>query len=62
MPSEEAKKSLAESTPPQSGAPLEVHADTNPIRPVERRYVKEHGSEAYNQLLQRLFDELFPAD
>lgn len=62
VPSEEAKKRLADSSPPQGGARLELRADTNPIRSVERRYVQEHGSEAYNQLLQRLFDELFPAD
>ncbi len=39
---------------------LEAHADTNPIRPAEQRYVQEHGSVAYDQLLVRLFDELFP--
>lgn len=39
---------------------LEAHADTNPIRPAEQRYVQEHGSVAYAQLLVRLFDELFP--
>jgi hypothetical protein len=44
-----------------STARLEAHVDTNPIRPAERRYVQEHGSAAYAQLLGRLFDELFPA-
>jgi hypothetical protein len=34
----------------------------NPIRPAEQRYVQEHGSQAYQQLLRRLFDELFPPD
>jgi hypothetical protein len=28
---------------------LEAHADTNPIRPAEQRYVQEHGSVAYDQ-------------
>ena len=41
---------------------IETHADTNPVHSAERRYVQEHGSEAYTQLLLRLFDELFPAD
>ena len=33
----------------------------DPIRPAEARYQQEHGETAYRQLLQRLFDELFPA-
>jgi hypothetical protein len=33
----------------------------DPIRPAEARYQREHGETAYRQLLQRLFDELFPA-
>jgi hypothetical protein len=41
---------------------LEAHADTNPIRPSEQRYVQEHGSAAYARLLARLIDELFPAE
>src|ERR1019366_8878727 len=28
----------------------------------EQRYVQEHGSQAYQQLLRRLFDERFPPD
>lgn len=60
VPSEVAKH-LTDSTPPQRGR-LEAHVDTSPIRPLERHYIQEHGSKAYNQLLQRLFDELFPAD
>ena len=63
MPSEEIKKRVGDPNPqPRSTARLEVHADTNPIRPAEQRYVQEHGSVAYNQLLARLFDELFPAE
>ncbi len=36
--------------------------DTNPIRPAEQRYLQEHGSQAYQRLLRRLFDELFLPD
>jgi len=62
VPSEEIKKRVGERSPQaHSTARLEAHADTNPIRPAERRYVQEHGSAAYAQLLVRLFDELFPA-
>jgi hypothetical protein len=61
--SDEIKKRAGESNPqPHSTARLEMRADTNPIRPAERRYVQEHGSVANDQLLVRLFDELFPAD
>jgi hypothetical protein len=34
----------------------------NPIQPAVRRYQQEHGERAYQQLLRRLFAELFPAD
>lgn len=34
----------------------------DPIRPAELRYQQDHGETAYRQLLQRLFDELFPAE
>jgi hypothetical protein len=63
VPSEEIRKRAVEPSPqPRSTARLEAHADTNPIRPAEQRYVQEHGSIAYDQLLKRLFDELFPAE
>jgi hypothetical protein len=63
VPSEEVKKRAAEpNAKPRTTARLEVHADTNPIRPAERCYVQAHGPVAYDQLLVRLFDELFPAD
>jgi len=63
VPSEEVKKWAGNrKAHPQSTAHLEAHADTNPIRPAERRYVQEHGSAAYAQLLVRLFDELFPPE
>jgi hypothetical protein len=41
---------------------LEVRNDINPVGPAERRYVQEHGSPAYAQLLAGLFDELFPPE
>jgi hypothetical protein len=63
VPSEEIKKRVVEPSPQALGTVrLEAHADTNPIRPAEQRYVQEHGSIAYDQLLKRLFDELFPAE
>jgi hypothetical protein len=63
VPSEEVKKRAAEpKAKPRTTARLEAHADTNPIRPAERRYVQEHGPVAYDQLLVRLFDELFPPE
>lgn len=61
--SEEVKKRGGEPNPqPHSTVRFEAHADTNPIRPAEQRYVQAHGSEAYTQLLFRLFDELFPLE
>jgi hypothetical protein len=61
VPSEEIRKRVGEPNPqPHGNVRLEAHADSNPIRPAEQRYVQEHGSEAYTQLLFRLFDELFP--
>jgi hypothetical protein len=63
VPSEEIKKRAGEPRPQTHGwVRLEAHADTNPIRPSEQRYVQEHGSAAYARLLVRLFDELFPAE
>jgi hypothetical protein len=61
--SEEVKQRVGQPSPqPHSTARIEAHVDTNPIRPAERRYVQEHGSVAFDQLLARLFDELFPPD
>jgi len=63
VPSEEIKKRVGDpNAQPHGTVRLEAHADTNPIRPAEQRYVQEHGSVAYDQLLARLFDELFPAE
>jgi len=63
VPSEEIKKRVGDqNAQPHATVRLEAHADTNPIRPAEQRYVQEHGSGAYDQLLARLFGELFPAN
>jgi len=63
VPSEEIKKRAGEPRPQTHGwVRLEAHADTNPIRPLEQRYVQEHGSAAYARLLVRLFDELFASE
>ncbi len=42
----------------------ELHAikNDNPIRPAAYHYQEHHGERAYQQLLKRLFAELFPAD
>ena len=61
--SEELKARIGEpKVQADSAARLEVQEDTNPIRPAERRYVQEHGPEAYSQLIARLFEELFPTE
>ena len=44
---------------PQTVSRLEAHSDNSPVRLAEQRYSQDHGSWAYQQLLQRLFDELF---
>jgi hypothetical protein len=63
VPSEEIKKRVGDpNAQPHGTVRLEAHADTNPIRPAEQRYVQEHGPVAYDQLLVRLFDELFPPE
>ena len=61
--SEEAKHVSADTTQRPKGSVLLVaQPDENPIRPAETRYVQEHGSAVYGQVLKRLFDELFPAE
>jgi hypothetical protein len=41
---------------------LVVLTDTNPLRAAEYKYVREHGADHLNQLVEMLFDELFPAN
>jgi hypothetical protein len=41
-------------------ARAELRVSTNPIRSAESLYIREHGSQRFDELLQRLFDQLFP--
>jgi hypothetical protein len=41
-------------------ARLESRVITNPIQPAESRYIREQGIDGFNELLERLFGELFP--
>jgi hypothetical protein len=61
--SEQAKKRMEESIrQSQSGVLLVAHGDENPVRSAEVRYLREHGSAAYDHLRTRLFAELFPSE
>jgi hypothetical protein len=64
VPSEQLKSrsAVVNSRPAQSSSLLVSHAEMNPVRPAEQRYVQEHGAQAYQQLQMRLFEELFPAE
>jgi len=50
------------SKPIFSTAELHAIKNDNPIQPAARRYQQEQGEHAYQQLLRRLFAELFPVD
>ena len=41
---------------------LEVGIHTNPLWPAEISYVREHGVEHFNEFVEMLFEELFPAE
>ena len=65
--SDEIKEHLKNADPSQrttSGSKVraELRVDTNPLRPAEYRYMREHGLDNFNQLLERLFVELFPRE
>ena len=64
--SDEIKKRLKNVDPsPRTGFRVEVRAlrvDTNPLRPAEYSYMREHGLDNFNQLLERSFVELFPGE
>ena len=61
--SEQIKNRETNSTPQAKGSVLlATQAEENPVQSSERRYVQDHSSLAYLQLLKRLFDELFPAE
>jgi hypothetical protein len=57
------KKNLENTKPNQkTTARLTVSVDTNPLRPAEYRYVQEHGAYHLYQVMEMLFEELFPAN
>ncbi len=65
--SDEIKKRLENvNRSPRTGFRLGVRAElresTNPLPPAEYRYMREHGLDNFNQLLERLFVELFPGE
>ena len=60
--SEQVKNLTADSAPAQKGRVLLAAREENPIQSAERRYLQEHGTLAYDQLLKRVFDELFPVE
>jgi 23S rRNA G2445 N2-methylase RlmL len=39
-----------------------ARVNTNPLRPAEYRYVSEHGTDHLNQVVEMLFEELFPSN
>jgi hypothetical protein len=47
--------------PPVTRAQLMVNANQNPVPPAATRYLQAHGDSDYVRLLERLFEELFPA-
>lgn len=52
------------SPPPRLGSSvgvLRAEANPDPVRPAVYLYRQQHGARAYNRLVRRLFDELFPA-
>lgn len=62
VPSEQIKKHHVDPNRArlQSVARLEAHTAENPVRTAEQRYVQQNGPTPYGDLLQRLFEALFP--
>jgi hypothetical protein len=57
------KKALENTNASQKAtARLGAHIDTNPVRPAEYNYVREHGPDHLIQLVAMLSEELFPGD
>jgi len=55
VPSEEVKRRVEGlNLRTQATTRLVAHADTNPVRPAEQRYVQGHGSRAYEQIAETL--------
>jgi len=60
--SDEIRKDLENTNPSQKiTARLGPRTHTDPLRPAEYGYMREHGVDNFNHLLERLFVELFPA-
>jgi hypothetical protein len=63
LASDQVKNHTAGLAPPKArGVLVAAHPDENLVRSAEQRYLQEHGSLAYDQLLKQLFEELFPAE
>jgi hypothetical protein len=63
LASEQVQNRITDSAQQQKGRILlAANAEENLVQSAERRYLQEHGSLAYDQLLKQLFDELFPAE
>jgi hypothetical protein len=64
--SDSTQKPLSLAAPAQgrlvASSHLGISAHPDLIRPAVYRYQQEHGDKAYDQLLRRLFDDLFPAE
>jgi hypothetical protein len=57
------KKSLENTNGNQkTTARLTAWVDTNPLRPAEYKYVREHGADHLNRVVEMLFEELFPTN
>jgi hypothetical protein len=57
------KKNLENTNASQkTTARLTAWVDTNPLRPAEYKYVREHGADHLNRVVEMLFEELFPAN
>jgi len=65
--SDEIKKHLKNADPNQKTGfrvliRAELRESTNPLPPAEYSYMRDHGLDNFNQLLERLFVELFPSE
>ncbi len=57
------KKSLENAKSNQkTTARLVARTDNNPLWPAENKYAREHGAVHFGQLVEMLFEELFPAN
>jgi hypothetical protein len=57
------KKSLENTkTNQKTTGRLVGRVDTNPLRPAEYKYLRDHGAEHLNQVVEMLFEELFPGN